>query len=253
VIRISPWFEYQEDIVSNRVVIVGGTSGIGLATARRLLKDGMAVIVAGRNKDRLDAALAELGTSATGQTVDARDEADLARLFDEIGPIDHVVVTVTGPSGTTPFREIDRDQLQAHYTGKLMAHTATMQAALPHLNAGGSITLVSAASAGGAMPTTAALAAINAGVEAMVPVLAVELAPVRVNAVSPGVIDTDWWNFLPDGARVEVFDSIAATTPVGRVGTADDVADAIEFLVGNTFTTGIVIRVDGGARLGSPR
>jgi NAD(P)-dependent dehydrogenase (short-subunit alcohol dehydrogenase family) len=76
---------------------------------------------------------------------------------------------------------------------------------------------------------------------------------VRVNAVSPGVIDTDWWNFLPDGARAEVFDSVAATTPVGRVGTADDVADAIEFLVGNSFTTGIVIRVDGGARLGSPR
>ncbi|WP_406231962.1 SDR family oxidoreductase [Nocardia sp. NBC_01009] len=239
--------------MSNKVVIVGGTSGIGLATARRLLKDGMDVVIAGRNEERLAAALTELGAAATGQRVDARDEADLTRLFAEVGPIDHLVVTVTGPSGTTPFREIDREQLQAHYTGKLMAHTATVQAALPHLTTDGSVTLVSAASAGGAMPTTAALAAVNAGVEAMVPVLAVELAPLRVNAVSPGVIDTDWWSFLPDDARTGVFDSIAATTPVGRVGSADDVADAIEFLVGNTFTTGIVIRVDGGARLGTPR
>ncbi len=103
------------------------------------------------------------------------------------------------------------------------------------------------------MPTTAALAAVNSGIEAIVPVLAVELAPVRVNAVSPRVIDTEWWNFLPEDARTDVFAGIAAQTPVGRVGSADDIAKAIEFLTDNTFTTGVVIRVDGGARLGSPK
>lgn len=237
----------------NRVVIVGGTSGIGLATARRLAAHGYDVVVAGRDADRLEAALAEAGENVTGRTVDARDEAALARFFTELGPIDHVVVTVTGPSGTTPFRELELDHVRRHVEGKLLAHTAAMQAALPHLAEGGSITLVSAASAGGAMPATAALAAVNSAVEAMVPVLAVELAPLRVNAVSPGVIDTEWWSFLPDDARAEVFDSIAATTPVGRVGTGDDVAHAIEFLAGNSFTTGIVVRVDGGARWGAPK
>ncbi|MFX0575251.1 SDR family oxidoreductase [Nocardia nepalensis] len=239
--------------MSNKVVIVGGTSGIGLATARRLAKNGAQVVIAGRNEERLAAALAELGQEITGKVVDARDENELAQLFSEVGPVDHVVVTVTGPSGTTPFRELGLDHLQTHVSGKLLPHVATIQAALPHLAPGGSITLVSAASAGGSMPTTAALAAVNAGVEAIVPVLAVELAPVRVNAVSPGVIDTEWWNFLPDDARAEVFAGISAATPVGRVGTADDIAKAIEFLADNTFTTGIVIRVDGGARLGSPQ
>ncbi|NKY27854.1 SDR family oxidoreductase [Nocardia gamkensis] len=237
----------------NRVVIVGGTSGIGLAAARRFASGGHDVVIAGRDAGRLEAALAELGENVTGRTVDARDEAELARFFTELGPIDHVVVTVTGPPGTTPFRELALDHLREHVEGKLLAHTAVVQAALPHLAQRGSITLVSAASAGGSMPTTAALAAVNSAVEAMVPVLAVELAPLRVNAVSPGVIDTEWWSFLPDGARAEVFDSIAAATPVGRVGTADDVAQAIEFLVGNSFTTGIVMRVDGGARLGAPK
>ncbi|WP_433683425.1 SDR family oxidoreductase [Nocardia sp. CA-119907] len=239
--------------MSNKVVIVGGTSGIGLATARRLAKNGAQVVIAGRNEERLTAALAELGPEVTGKVVDARSEGELAQLFSEVGPVDHVVVTVTGPSGTTPFRELRLDHLQTHVSGKLLPHVATIQAALPHLAPGGSITLVSAASAGGSMPTTAALAAVNAGVEAIVPVLAVELAPVRVNAVSPGVIDTEWWNFLPDDARAEVFAGIAAQTPVGRIGSADDIAQAIEFLVTNGFTTGIVVRVDGGARLGSPQ
>ncbi|WP_433201212.1 SDR family oxidoreductase [Nocardia sp. CA-107356] len=239
--------------MDNKVVIVGGTSGIGLATAHRLAENGAEVVIAGRNEERLAAALAELGPEITGKVVDARNEKELAQLFSEVGPVDHVVVTVTGPSGTTPFRELGLDHLQTHVAGKLLPHVATIQAALPHLAPGGSITLVSAASAGGSMPTTAALAAVNAGVEALVPVLAVELAPVRVNAVSPGVIDTEWWNFLPEDARTGVFADIAAATPVGRVGTADDIAKAIEFLTDNTFTTGIVVRVDGGARLGSPK
>lgn len=90
---------------------------------------------------------------------------------------------------------------------------------------------------------------MNGAVETMVPTLALELAPTRVNAVSPGLIETPWWDRMPEASRAATFEGIAAGTPVRRNGVADDVADAIAFLVGNTFTSGVVLPVDGGARL----
>jgi NAD(P)-dependent dehydrogenase (short-subunit alcohol dehydrogenase family) len=234
--------------VTERVVIVGGTSGIGLAAAQRLVDGGRDVVVTGRNQAKLEAALARLGKNATGQTLDARDAAALRSFFAEVGQVDHVVVTVTGEPGTKPFADLTESDLREGVDGKLLPHALTAQAALQALRSDGSLTFITAASAGAAMPTTAALAAVNAGIEAMVPVLAVELAPRRVNAVSPGVVDTGWWDFLGD-AREGAFADLASGTPVGRVGKPEDIASAIGFLIDNTFTTGVVIRVDGGARL----
>ncbi|OXM68354.1 short-chain dehydrogenase [Amycolatopsis sp. KNN50.9b] len=235
-------------MVTERVVILGGTSGIGLATAHRMLDSGREVIVTGRDAGKLDAALAKLG-DARGEVVDARDHAALQAFFGSTGPVDHLVVTVTGAPGTTAFAELTMDGLREGVDGKLVPHTAAARAALPVLR--GSLTFVTAASAGAAMPGTAALAAVNAGIEAMVPVLAVELAPVRVNAVSPGVVDTAWWDFLDAGTKAATFEAIAAGLPARRVGTPDDIASAIAFLTENTYTTGVVLRVDGGGRLAS--
>ena len=123
------------------------------------------------------------------------------------------------------------------------------QAALLVLRDDGSLTFVTAGSAGSSRPGTAGLAAVNAAVEAMVPVLAVELAPIRVNAVSPGVIDTPWWDGADPEVRRQAFDTFAATAPAGRVGRPEDVAEAIGFLIDGTFTTGVVLPVDGGSRL----
>ncbi|GAB3587452.1 SDR family oxidoreductase [Amycolatopsis endophytica] len=235
--------------MTERAVILGGTSGIGLATAHRMVDSGREVIITGRSAGKLETALGKLGGSARGSLVDARDYTALQEFFASTGPVDHVVVTVTGAPGTRAFADLTMDGLREGVDGKLVPHTAAARAALPVLR--GSLTFVSAASAGAAMPGTAALAAVNAGIEAMVPVLAVELAPVRVNAVSPGVIDTAWWDFLDADAKAQTFAGIAAGLPAGRVGTADDIASAIAFLADNTFTTGIVLRVDGGGRLGS--
>ena len=236
--------------MTERVVIVGGTSGIGLATAQRLVDAGREVVISGRNSERLTAALDRLGKNATGQTVDARDPGALETFFAGLGSVDHVVVTVTGAPGTTPFPDVTDEVARAGVEGKLLPHIATARAALPVLRKGGSLTFITAASAGAALPGTAALAAVNAGIEAMVPVLAVELAPVRVNAVSPGVVDTGWWDFLGD-AKAEALEGLGAGTPVGRVGKPEDIASAITFLIDNTYTTGVVLRVDGGGRLAS--
>lgn len=238
--------------MSDRVVIVGGTSGIGLATARHLLAAGHHVVVTGRSPERLATALKELGEGATGEVVDARDEAATRAFFRGLGTVGHVVVTATGRTGQGPFRTLPPDDIRQGVEGKLMAQTVTAQAALDSLRPDGSLTFVTAASAGAAIPGTAGLAAINGAVEAMVPVLAVELAPLRVNAVSPGVIETGWWDGMDQATREAFFASFAAGAPAGRVGRPEDVASAIGFLVENSYTTGMVVRVDGGVRLAPP-
>ncbi|MEV8438215.1 SDR family oxidoreductase [Actinosynnema sp. NPDC051121] len=228
------------------MVVVGGTSGIGLATARRMAQDGHRVVITGRDERKLADAVADLDVE--GAVVDARDLDASQEFFASLGAVDHLVVAATGTSGHVAFQGINKDAILAA-NSKLVAHVIAAQSALPVLSPTGSITFVTAVSSGSALPGTAAQASVNAAIEAVVPVLAVELGPVRVNAVSPGVIDTNWWSFLDDDARRATFDSFARITPVGRVGRPEDIADAIAFLVGNSFTTGMVVKVDGGARL----
>jgi NAD(P)-dependent dehydrogenase (short-subunit alcohol dehydrogenase family) len=139
--------------------------------------------------------------------------------------------------------------LRQAFDGKFFAHVKAIQAALPHLRRDGSITLVTAASARAAFAGTAGLAAVNGALETIVAPLAVELAPLRVNAVSPGVIDTHWWGALPAEQRRAYFDSVAAVTPARRVGPPDDVAEAIVYLAGAGFVSGTVLECTGGGNL----
>lgn len=231
-----------------RAVIVGGTGGIGLASAVRLAESGAEVFVTGRSQDRLDAALHRIGGKASGEAVDARDTAAMRELFRRIGAFDHLVVTVTGRGGAGPLSGLTADGLATAMASKLIPYLMTAQAALEVLSPQGSITFVTAASAGAAMVGVSQLAAVNGAIEATVPGLAVELAPVRVNAVSPGVIDTDWWEALGE-ARAGFLESTGAALPVGRVGTPEDVALTVEYAVRNGYLTGTVLTVDGGARL----
>jgi NAD(P)-dependent dehydrogenase (short-subunit alcohol dehydrogenase family) len=232
-----------------RVVIVGGTSGIGLAAAARLAAGGAEVVVTGRSEERLRSALKQLGDQARGEVVDARDTVAMRALFEGLGAVDHLVVTVTGRGGAGPLSSLTGEGLTEAWRNKLVPHLLTAQAALGVLNPEGSITFVTAASAGAALPGIATLAAVNGAIEAAVPGLAVELAPIRVNAVSPGVIDTDWWSEIGDEARAAFMEGAAESLPVRRVGRPEDVAATIEYVVRNAYTTGIVLTVDGGGRL----
>lgn len=231
-----------------RTVIIGGTTGVGLATAKLLSEQGHEVIVTGRAPERVEQAAKEAG--GAGYVVDARDEQATRDFFDRIGPVDNVVINVSGRGQAAgPLSAITADALRQAVEDKLIPHFLTAKAAATALSERGSITFVAAASAGAAFPGSSGLAAINGAIEAVVPGLAVELAPVRVNAVSPGVVDTEWWSWLDEAARAEAMKGFAAASPLNRVAEPADIASAIAFVVGNAFTTGTVLTVDGGGKL----
>jgi NAD(P)-dependent dehydrogenase (short-subunit alcohol dehydrogenase family) len=233
----------------HRTAILGGTSGIGLATAERLEERGAEVTIGARSEANLSEAKKSLRNGARAISVDATDADSLRRFYREAGPIDDLIVTATRRGGAAPVDELPEQDLVDAFVGKPVAHLQAVALALPTLDERGSVTLVGAGSAQSALPGTALLAAVNGAVEASVPPLARELAPRRVNAVSPGLIQTGWWDVLPKPDRDALFEQFAERTPVGRNGTAEDVAQAICALIENDYISGVVLPCDGGLRL----
>ena len=204
-----------------RVVIMGGTSGIGLATADALYADGAEVIVTGRDPERLGAVKDRVSSA---EQVDGTDEAAVTGFLAQVGSFDHLVLAFSpGARGAGPFAQLTVDDVRAAFEGKLFAYLFAIQRA----QVSGSVTMISAASGRAGMPGTVGLAAVNGAIERVVPPLAAELAPVRVNAVAPGVIDTAWWSFLDDATKRRQFAAMAELVPLKATGTAQDVARAV--------------------------
>lgn len=229
---------------NKKVIVAGGASGIGLATALILKNSKAAVTVTGRNADKLQQV--QQSTGIQTQVLDSADRKALDAFFTKTGQIDHLVITVSGSKGMGNFAELPLQDLRDGFEGKFWPQLNTLQAALPYMNIGGSITLVTAISSIAQKPGTSGLAAINGALELMIPVLAQELKPLRINAVSPGVVDTPWWNFVPDNAKQDTFQQFTGNIPAGRPAKAEEIADAIVFTLGNSYMTGTVIHCDGG-------
>jgi len=229
-----------------RYVIIGGTSGIGLATVKLAIESGHTVAAVGRDTAKFHAA-ESLG--ATAKQLDAADQTACIQYFSEVGPFDHLVLCASGAAGSGAFRDLDLNELRKGFEGKFWPQVICAQAALNSINKEGSITFIGAISSRAQQPGTSGLAAINAALEAMVPVLASELRPLRVNAVVPGVVDTPWWSRVPDEARKNLFEQLAKQVAVGRVGKPEDLASAIMLLTTNTFITGTILDCDGGWKL----
>lgn len=229
-------------LAGQTVAVFGGSSGIGLATAEAAHALGAKVTIASRSRTRLDAAAQRIGGAST-EAVDLREAEEVRRFFEAREPFDHVVVSAAelavGPLRKRSLAE-ERGAVDSKFWGAVhVAHAARIR---PE----GSLTLVSGMI--GVRPTGGAtiLSAINAAIDALAKALATEMAPVRVNCVSPGRIETSWWDFLAEADRKALFDRTAAGLPLKRVGRADEIAAQIVHLMQNGFMTGSVVLVDGG-------
>lgn len=241
----------MDAIAKTRILVVGGASGMGLALTKRALAAGAEVIVVGRNAERLGRLRQDLDNPAlTTATVDIAREDQVADLFRRIGHIDHIVSTAADIEGAYELLpSIDLGAAQKVVEIKLYGPLLLAKYGAPALSPAGSITFTSGIAAYRPSPRGAVVAAVNAALEGLVRALAVELAPIRVNAVSPGWVDTPIWTFVAGDKKDETLSAMAKRLPVGRIGQPDDIADAIGFLMGNTFTTGTVLHVEGGHRL----
>ncbi|MDL2405511.1 SDR family oxidoreductase [Rhizobium calliandrae] len=239
------------EIANSRILIVGGSSGMGLALAKRLLAVGAEVVIAGRNEEKLQCACAELQSPALcAVTVDITQEGQVADLFKRVGRLDHIVSTAADIEGAYELLpSLDLRAAQKVVESKLYGPLLLAKYGAPLFSTTGSITFTSGIAAYRPLARGAVVAAVNAGLEGLVRALAVELAPIRVNAVSPGWVDTPIWSLVAGDKKEETLGAMAKRLPVGRVGQPEDIADAISFLMGNAFTTGTILHVEGGHRL----
>jgi NAD(P)-dependent dehydrogenase (short-subunit alcohol dehydrogenase family) len=217
------------DLEGQRVVVLGGTSGIGLATAAAAAAAGADITVVSDRKASVERALAELPAGTAGYPVDLTDTIAVRALFRDLGDIDHQA----------------RRFFELRYFGAL----TSAQAAAPHLRPGGSITLTT----GAALPRPRAgwsvAASVIGAVDALTRALAVELAPLRVNAVCPGVVRSPLWNSMSDTERDEFYRTAGAGLLTGRVGEISDIARGYLFLITQPYATGSVLTLDGGGVL----
>ena len=231
---------------ASRVVVLGGTSGVGLAIAKAAAAAGASVAVASRNPAAVESALAELPTGSAGRAVDASSTQELAAFFQFLGDFDHFAYTAAGHLVPTPLAEYTAEAGRAFFELRLVAALDAIRLAVPHIRPGGSITMTSGTAAfrGGAgwVLGSAASGAIISAARA----LAVELAPIRVNVVAPGIVRSPLWSEIPEADREAMYNSIGPGLPVGRVAEVEDVAKAYLQLMDQDYATGTVSVIDGG-------
>jgi NAD(P)-dependent dehydrogenase (short-subunit alcohol dehydrogenase family) len=238
------------ELTGHKVVVIGGTSGIGLAVARAAVDAGASVVVASRRQSSVDAAVKELGESAAGQALDVGDGPAVQAFFDSVGPLDHLVYTAGEPLSLTAVADLDPAQARGFFETRFFAMLGVIRGALPHLDAAhGSITLTSGTAAQRPSAGWALAAGLCGATEAVTRALAVELAPIRVNAVAPGVLRSELWSGMDPAAREAMYDQLGQMVLAGRVGEVEDAARTYLYCMTQTFGTGGVIHVDGGTVL----
>ena len=233
------------NLAGKNVVIIGGTAGIGLAAAVAVSEAGANVWAAGRTETNLERAREVANGRFKVVQADTHDGAALEAIFKEVGTIDHLVSAAIGGERTLkPFLEQTEEQFKAAYD-KLWGYAKVVRTGAPFLAGNGSITLVSGSPARKIKPAQSPLSCVGASVENLARCLAVEMAPVRVNIVSPGTISTGMFDWMGDEKEAKL-NAMTAGHLIKRPGTSEEVAEGILFVMGNEFVTGTTVDVDGG-------
>jgi NAD(P)-dependent dehydrogenase (short-subunit alcohol dehydrogenase family) len=234
---------------NKRVVIVGGSSGIGLAVAEKAALRGAEVIIVSSNTERVQEAAKSIGGGAQGHAVDVSDERAVESFFRNIGAFDHLVFTAGDSLQLHELADTDLKQARRAFELRYWSALATVKYGSPQIRNGGSIVLTTGVAGQRPHSGWVIAASVCGTIEALTRALAVELAPIRVNAVSPGVVRTNLWQNMSSSDREQLFESVGKRLPVGRVGEADDIAQAYLFLMQEGFSTGQTVVVDGGTVL----
>ncbi len=231
-----------------KVVIIGGSSGIGLATAKAAAAQGAQVIIASRSEEKLRKATAEIKGKVEPFPVNTLEESSVKALFGRVGEFDHLA-TPGSEAAWGPFLEMDLGAAKSGFDSKFWGQYLAAKYAAPKIRQGGSITLFSGAYSQRPGRGATLLSAINSAVEGLGRALAVELSPIRVNVVSPGLVDTPIYSGMPEEKRKAMFNAVAGASLVKRIGKPEDIAETVLYLMNNGYTTGSTLYIEGGIML----
>lgn len=235
-----------------RVVVIGGSSGIGFAVAELALDDGAHVVIGSSSAERVDSAVERLGNGASGSAIDVKDEASVAAFFERTGSFDHLVYTAGDwdpKRGGGAIAKLDLVGANAAFTVRFWGALSAIKHAQGRISPNGSITLTDGAVAHRPRKGAAISTAMAGAIEHLTRALAVDLAPLRVNAVCPGFVLTEVWNSIPAERRADQIKQMTQRQPLPRAGDPKEVAEAYLYLIRGGFSTGQVLVVDGGMTL----
>jgi NAD(P)-dependent dehydrogenase (short-subunit alcohol dehydrogenase family) len=239
----------ENSLENKRIVILGGSSGIGLAVAEQAVSQAAKVVVASSNAERLQQAIKSIGGEAQGEVVDVSNERAVDTFFSKLGKFDHLVFTAGDSLLVSDLAATDLKQARFAFELRYWSALAAVKYGSPHIRKGGSIVLTTGIAGQRPHKGWVVAASVCGTIEALTRALAIELAPIRVNAVSPGVVRTNLWQSMSADERERLFESVGKSLPVGRVGEAQDIAQAYLFLMQEGFSTGQTVVVDGGTVL----
>lgn len=239
----------KNSLKGKQIVLLGGSSGIGLATALIVAGEGASVVIVSSNQERIDHALSILPQNSKGFTADLGDEKQIEELFKKIGKFDHLVFTAGDELKFRELSALDIDEAKQSINLRFWGSIMAVKYGAPLIQKGGSITLTTGAIGKKPRIGTVVIAGMASAIDGLTRSLAFELAPIRVNAVCSGTVRTNLLANMPELEREALFKKVGSKLLIGKVGNANDLAEAYLYLIRGGFTTGQVIVVDGGSLL----